>query len=456
MNNNIILQSDSYKASHYLQYPQNSQGMFSYIESRTPNTKLIFFGLQYYLKKYFAKPINQNDINQAETILTAHGMPFNREGWEYILNEYNGYLPITIKAFKEGEIVPSQVPIITVECQDPKVFWIVSYIETILLKVWYPITVATISKNIKNLFEDFTEKSSDNPEGIDFKLHDFGARGASSDESAGIGGMAHLMNFRGTDTMTALLYAQYYYNADMAGFSIPASEHSTMTSWTKENEIDAYRNMIKQFGKENAIFAVVSDSYDYFNTIDNIWGGELKQDIINSGATLVIRPDSGIPIDIVKESLIRLERKFGTTINSKGYKILNYVRIIQGDGVNPQSINEIIEMMNKLNFSIDNVAFGMGAALLQKVNRDTFNFAMKTSAIKVNNEWIDVFKDPITDQGKKSKAGRITTIEKDGQFKYVRIEQVSSYKEEGWNEPLQIIFENGKIIKEYKFENIRN
>ena len=176
---------------------------------------------------------------------------------------------------------------------DPRVPWLTSYIETALLRaIWYPTTVATISYGIKEIIKEYLDQTSDDTKAqLPFKLHDFGARGTSSQESAMLGGMAHLVNFQGTDTLSAIVGARRYYNANMAGFSIPASEHSTMTSWGKEGETDAYTNMIKQFAGEGKIFAVVSDSYDIYNAVSNIWGITLKEEVKKSGATLVIRPD---------------------------------------------------------------------------------------------------------------------------------------------------------------------
>jgi nicotinamide phosphoribosyltransferase len=264
--------------------------------------------------------------------------------------------------------------------------------------------VATHSYSIKEIIKAYLEETSDNVETqLPFKLHDFGARGTSSEESAMLGGMAHLVNFQGTDTLSGIIRARRYYGADMAGFSIPASEHSTMTSWQREGEADAYANMVKQFGGEGKIFAVVSDSYDIYNAVSNIWGKELKEQVKSSGATLVIRPDSGEPSEIVLEVMKRVYETFGGYKNKKGYIVLDdSVRIIQGDGVDKQAIKEILEILKNKGFSADNIAFGMGGGLLQAVGRADFRFAMKASAICVDGEWRDVYKDPITDVGKRS------------------------------------------------------
>jgi len=427
----IILNTDSYKASHYKQYPPGTEHVYSYIESRAGDYT-IFFGLQAFMDEYLSVPITQKDIDEAEEIFSAHGLPFNKEGWEYILNEYNGFLPLEIRAADEGKRFPVRTVLLTLVNTDPKVPWLTNYVETALLRaIWYPTTVATNSYRVKKVLEEYWGKTSEAPiESLDFKLHDFGARGVSSKESAGLGGMAHLINFMGTDTVEGLMYARKYYEADMAGFSIPAAEHSTITSWGRDREVDAYRNMIKSF--DSPIIAIVSDSYDLGNAVKNIYGKEMKDEIITSGKTVVVRPDSGHPPTIVVNTISGLMENFGHTTNSKGYKVLpDCIRVIQGDGINYNSICEILAEMEKNRLSIDNIAFGMGGGLLQQCNRDTYGFAQKASAICINGEWMDVYKNPKTDPNKASKRGRF---------------------EENY---LKTKFLNGKIVERVNFETVR-
>ena len=239
------------------------------------------------------------------------------------------------------------------------------------------------------------------------------ARGVSSQESAMIGGAAHLVNFMGSDTVEGIWYANKYYSDPMAGFSIPALEHSVTTSWGRDREVDCFRNALAVYGKKGGLLACVSDSYDIFNAIENIWGVDLKQAVIDSGATIVIRPDSGDPVFVVCKCLRILSEKFGYTVNSKGYKVLNHVRLIQGDGININSLESILKAVEQNGFSVDNLAFGMGGGLLQQLDRDTQRFAMKASAIKVNGEWKGISKDPVTDPGKKSKSGRVIAVRND-------------------------------------------
>ena len=453
---NLILNTDSYKVSMFKQYPAGTTGVYSYIESRGGRyDRTVFFGLQAFIKEYLLNPLTQSDIDIAEEILTLHGEPFNRAGWQHILDKHQGFLPIVIRAVPEGTIVPVKNVLATIENTDPECYWLTTWLETALLRaVWYGTTVATQSKFIKNIIADYLEKSGD-PTSIGFKLHDFGARGVSSMESSGIGGAAHLVNFMGTDNITSILYAREYYNAGVSGFSIPAAEHSTITSWGRADEVKAYSNMVAQFGKPGALLAVVSDSYDIYEAC-RMWSTELKQQVIDSGATVVIRPDSGDPVEVLPKMMRILGEGFGYTTNSKGYKVLNNVRLLWGDGINQLSVRSILGVVVDLNgWSIDNLAFGMGGALLQQLDRDTQQFAMKCSAAEINGEWVDVFKDPITDSGKVSKKGRVT-LWTNGTGEFVSsVDMPKQWADYGWTDALVPVYWNGNLHKDYTFEEVR-
>jgi nicotinamide phosphoribosyltransferase len=253
--------------------------------------------------------------------------------------------------------------------------------------------------------------------------------------------------------MSGIIHIMDVYGGDVCGFSIPASEHSTITSWTRDNEVDAYRNMVKQFGGEGKILAVVSDSYDIYNAC-KLWGTELKDDVINSGATVVIRPDSGDPVVVIPRMIGILEKLYGAPKNAKGYKVLNNVRIIWGDGINPQSLETILRnMVDFHGYSADNFAFGMGGGLLQQLDRDTLKFAMKCSSIGVRTEggieWRDVFKDPITDQGKSSKKGRVTL------FKREQSDEYFTGVEDWRKDELETYFEDGEVVFTQTFDEVR-
>ncbi len=292
---NRIIDTDSYKASHWLQYPPNTTRAFFYLESRGSDrdwNESVFFGLQYLLKNYFLAPFTREMVEEAREVITAHGLLFNYEGWTNLITKHKGKLPLRVRAVPEGMVVPLKNALMTVETTDDEFAWLGSWFETQLMRIWYGITVATQSWQIKKDVYRFLQETADDADAeIAFKVHDFGARGVSSQETAAIGGAAHLVNFMGTDTMAALLLHRKFYHAPMAGFSIPAAEHSTITAWGRENEVLAYLNMLRQFAKPNALVAVVSDSWDIYNAVEKIWGEQLRQEVIDSGATVVIRPD---------------------------------------------------------------------------------------------------------------------------------------------------------------------
>ncbi len=449
--NNIMLLTDSYKISHYKQYPPQTTGIYSYFESRGGMfADVTFFGLQYLLKNYLEGTIvTAEKIDEAGKIYSKHfGNPelFYRQGWEYILHKHNGRLPVRIKAVAEGSIVPTHNVMMTVENTDPGCYWLTNFLETLLVQVWYGCTVATQSREIKKLVYSYLQQTGD-PAGIDFKLHDFGFRGVSSVESAGIGGAAHLINFKGSDTIAALSFIQDFYNTgEVYGFSIPAAEHSTITSWGRNSEVQAYANMLTQYNK--GLVAVVSDSYDVYNACENLWGGELKDMILNREGTLVVRPDSGEPKDVVLKVISILGNKLSYTTNDKGYKVLDpHIRVLQGDGVNYHSIGEILDNLKAHGWSADNIAFGMGGALLQKLDRDTQKFAFKCSCATVAGADRDVFKDPVTDSGKRSKRGRLKLVKENGIYKTVGFTDAGT-------DLLETVFENGTITKQYSFDNV--
>ncbi|HFB54825.1 MAG TPA: nicotinate phosphoribosyltransferase, partial [Hellea balneolensis] len=340
---------------------------------------------------------------------------------------------------------------------DPAVPWLTSYVETALLRaVWYPTTVATLSWHVKQVIGKYLRQTCENPDAeLPFKLHDFGARGSTSYEAASLGGLAHLVNFQGTDTVNALIAAREFYHEDMAGFSIPASEHSTMTSWGRDREPAAYENMVDQFGGEGRIFAVVSDSYDLFAAISKIWGGSLKDKVIHNGGTLVVRPDSGNPIKVCVDVVESLGNIFGYTINTLGYKVLpSYVRVIQGDGVHMLSIEAILQRLKKKGWSAENITFGMGGALLQRdIHRDTMNWAMKANAIKFtgDTDWTDVYKDPVTDPGKVSKRGRLAVIREGDVFTTIREEELA-----GAQNQLHEVWRDGQLLVDQSLSDIRS
>jgi nicotinamide phosphoribosyltransferase len=257
------------------------------------------------------------------------------------------------------------------------------------------------------------------------------------------------VNFLGTDNLAGVVHAQTYYGAEMPGYSIPAAEHSTLTSWGAEHEADAFRNMLVQF--PTGPVAVVSDSYDVFRACEQIWGRELKPDVLKRQGTLVVRPDSGDPPAVVVRVLDILGQAFGSSTNSKEYRVLDpHVRVIQGDAIDRDMLQRILEAMRTSGWSADNVSFGSGGGLLQKLNRDTCRFAFKCSAVTINGQERDVFKRPVTDPDKRSKAGRLKLVRRGRDF--VTLADAPDNLEP---DLLQDVFINGELTTTVSWNDIR-
>ena len=459
MNKNICLTTDSYKLNHWNQYPDGTEKVYSYFECRkgAKFAETPFFGLQYIIKNHLeGVVVTREKIENAAKLCKAHfgsEKYFNREGWEYILNSYGGKLPVVIKAVEEGTVVPINNVLMTIENTDNKCFWLTNFLETILSQVWYPITVASLSREVKVTLNEYFTLTSDGGL-LNFGLHDFGFRGASSWESAGIGGAAHLINFLGTDTVVAMEVAVNYYNADLNGlaFSVAATEHSVMTALGKNGEEQVVENLLNEY--PTGILSVVSDSYDIYNFVSNIVGTKFKDRILDRDGVFVVRPDSITPTHPTPEEemvwiMENLWANIGGTINNKGYKVINpKVRVLWGDGIDIDGIKKILYAVTKAGFATENIAcFGMGGGLLQKVNRDTQRCAFKCSAQYRDGQWYDIQKNP-KDVSKASKKGKLKLIKVDGEFETV-----------GENDPgedyLKVVFYDGVLLNEVDFATIR-
>ncbi|KAK1334981.1 hypothetical protein QTO34_004556 [Cnephaeus nilssonii] len=425
---NILLATDSYKVTHYKQYPPNTSKVYSYFECRekkTENSKIrkvkyeetVFYGLQYILNKYLkGKVVTKEKIQEAKEVYKEHFQDdvFNEKGWNYILEKYDGHLPIEVKAVPEGSVIPRGNVLFTVENTDPECYWLTNWVET-----------------------------------------------------AGIGASAHLVNFKGTDTVAGIALIKKYYGTKdpVPGYSIPAAEHSTITAWGKDHEKDAFEHIVTQFS--SVPVSVVSDSYDIYNACEKIWGEDLRHLIVSrsSEAPLIIRPDSGNPLDTVLKVLDILGKKFPITENSKGYKLLPpYLRVIQGDGVDINTLqevrvyikcsNKVVEGMKQKKWSIENIAFGSGGALLQKLTRDLLNCSFKCSYVVTNGLGVNVFKDPVADPNKRSKKGRLS-LHKTPAGNFVTLEEGKGDLEEYGHDLLHTVFKNGKVTKSYSFDEVR-
>ncbi|XP_064145922.1 nicotinamide phosphoribosyltransferase isoform X3 [Loxodonta africana] len=428
---NILLATDSYKVTHYKQYPPNTSKVYSYFECRekkTENAKgrkvkyeeTVFYGLQYILNKYLrGKVVTEEKIQEAKEVYKEHFQDdvFNEKGWNYILDKHEGKLPIEVKAVPEGSVIPRGNVLFTVENTDPECYWLTNWIETILVQSWYPITVATNSREQKKILAKYLLETSGNLDGLEYKLHDFGYRGVSSQETAGIGASAHLVNFKGTDTVAGIALIKKYYGTKdpVPGYSVPAAEHSTITAWGKDHEKDAFEHIVTQFS--SVPVSVVSDSYDIYNACEKIWGEDLRHLIVSRSteAPLIIRPDSGNPLDTVLK---------------------------------------ILEGMKQKKWSIENIAFGSGGALLQKLTRDLLNCSFKCSYVVTNGLGINVFKDPVADPNKRSKKGRLS-LHRTPAGNFVTIEEGKGALEEYGHDLLHTVFKNGEVTKSYSFDEVR-
>ncbi|MCI5127125.1 MAG: nicotinate phosphoribosyltransferase [Candidatus Electrothrix sp. AUS3] len=463
---NIITLTDSYKMTHHQQYCDDTEVVYSYLECRkgAQFDQTVFVGLQYFIKEYLeGVVVTKEMIKEAEQLVAAHFIPevFNKEMWQYIVDEHDGKLPVRIKAVPEGTSVPVSNVLMTVENTDPQCYALTNHLETLLTQVWHASTVASLSRNMKEIMKSFLDKTSDQTDSLMFQLHDFGMRGVSSMESAGVGGMGHLVNFLGTDTINAIEVARDYYNGNInnIAYSIPATEHSVMTAEGPEGEKNALKRMLDAY--PTGIFSVVGDSYDIQKFLDvyickNFKERILARDHETIPCKVVIRPDSlRSECDTPEEQMIwianRLWKNFGGTVNSKGYKVLNpKIGMIWGDGIERDGIVKILQGIMEAGYSTENVVLGMGGGLLQKINRDTQRFAFKCSSQRRSGQWFDISKNPL-DASKASKKGRLELIRNEaGELITIKEDEL-----DGREGLLKTVFENGSLLKEYSFDEVR-
>jgi nicotinamide phosphoribosyltransferase len=460
---NLILSSDAYKFTHWKLYPENTQKVYSYLEARGSEYKVmpatLFYGLQIYLKKYLEGiVVEQWMINEAELFCEKmFGQKyFNRDEWQRIVDVHGGKLPVRIKAVPEGTLVPIHNVLMTIENTDEHLPWITNFLETLLFEAtWYGTTVASMSFWIKCLIDEYARETGESVG--PFHLNDFGYRGVSSYESAGIGGSAHIINFLGTDNFAGIEFAMKYYGADVCAYSVMASEHSVVEMYTKEGELDAYKRFLDVV-PDGAIISSVSDTYDYKNCVENMICKELKDKILGRNGKFVVRPDSGYPPDIAVWTLKTLKKYFGSTQNEAGYTVLNpHIGVIYGDGIEYEMIDNILDAITDAGFAASNIIFGMGGALLQRLNRDTFKMAIKASWGKVDGVEKDVWKETKTDTSKASKRGRLRLINGNSGWQTYTEQVKDRHGIEILQEADQLVtvFENGEIIREYTFDEVR-
>lgn len=445
--------TDSYKDSHWRFYPPDATLVYSYGEGRSGGMfpEITFFGLQYVLSHMKGQFVTTERINEAEEVCDAHIGPgvFNRKGWEYIRDNFDGQIPLRIVAIPEGTTVPESNCLYTIEnLGGEPTKWLTNWFETMISHVWYATTIMTASREVRKIINRYLELTGD-PTGLPFKLHDFGMRGVTCLEQAAIGGGAHLATgAMGTDTKMALYFLKKYYDAQtMPGFSIRATEHSIMTARGVEGEVDVVRQVLDETPRDQMV-AMVGDSYDMINFVESILATpDIKERIMSRTAPLIVRPDSGELPQIDVDVFRALERVFGSAFNDKGFAVLPYyVRMIQGDGIKwyrpletwhvgnsnvvpvygawRHTVSDILEAFYNERISADNIAFGSGGGLLQQFDRDSQRFAIKCSYMERNGQGVDIFKRPATDPTKNSKRGRLAVVQNEDKVTTIREDEL--------------------------------
>lgn len=460
LTDNVIINCDTYKVSHWMFMEEGTTFSQSYIEARTgaKYEEMVFFGLQFILQHEFMTPVTMEMVDQAEEFIGKHmgtTVAFNRKGWELIVNEYGGYLPIRIRAVKEGTVLPVNNAAIIVETTDPRfnAAWCASYVETKLMRVWDGCTVATHSREMHKIIFNALERTG-TPELFNMKLVDFGSRGVSTKEESMLAGMGHLVTSTASDNMLSIAAVEDYYGtaSGMSANSIAATEHSITTAWGKLREFDFFKNIVSNVLPKMGIVSVVCDTYNLMNAIEMF--GELREEIEKNGV-IVIRPDSGDPVEMTEAVVRKLDELFGSTINDKGFKVLNpCIRIIQGDGIDLEMLQAIVDNFEKIGYSVDNINFGSGGGLLRALTRDTMRVAMKACHVIVDGEGRDIQKVPVTDLTKASKAGRLTLVRDTVTGEYRTINQHDDIRE---NEVdvMDVVYENGSITRMQMFDEVR-
>lgn len=406
---NLLLATDAYKGGHYLMHPADVDATKFYVAPRAPisahQREFIVFGFRYFVENYLKNPITQADYDEAveiwdEFMPLGKPYPFPKEQFRKLIGKP---LPISIFGVAEGTVLNTyNVPVAIVECLDKDYYWLPGFLETAFQRaIWYPSTVGTISRNVKKFLKECYKRTVDEKDAwsLEYRLHDFGARGVGTGEGAGIGGLAHLINFQGTDTMEAVRMGIKLYGGTAKDYacSIPAAEHSTVTMHGPhfENEKAALIQMIRNFG--GGPFSFVSDSYDYRRFVDEAWCDPVViKALRDRGGVGVIRPDSGDPVREPLYALRQAEKAWGFDLNGKGFKVLRGVAVIQGDGMEPKTIRELYEAAEAEKFAANNIVIGMGGGLLQKLNRDTMKWSMKLYQARRNGTWVNVQKKPAT------------------------------------------------------------
>ncbi|TCP23390.1 nicotinamide phosphoribosyltransferase [Tenacibaculum skagerrakense] len=477
---NPLLYTDGYKVDHRRQYPDNTTLVYSNWTPRKSRiegvNEVVFFGLQYFIKKYVIQEFTQNFFQQPkEQILKKYASRINnylgenKVGIEHIGALHDlGFLPIVIKALPEGVSVPIRVPMFTMYNTLPEFFWLTNYFETLLsTTIWMPCNSATIARQYRKILDAYAEETSSIPEFVDWQGHDFSMRGMAGLEAAVLSATGHLLSFTGTDTIPAIDFLEEYYNAnaneELVGGSVAATEHSVMCMGTNNGEQETFKRLITEV-YPNGIVSIVSDTWDLWKVLTE-YLPNLKEEVLQRDGKVVIRPDSGDPVDIIcgnpkgktdveqKGVIQLLWEVFGGAINEKGFKELDpHIGAIYGDSITIERATQICERLKQNGFASTNVVLGIGSFTYQYNTRDTFGFAMKATYGEVNGEGRAIYKDPITDDGtKKSAKGLLKVVKENGTYQL--IDEVS-WEEEQKGE-LREVFRDGKLFINDSLKEIR-
>lgn len=470
-NQNPLLMIDVYKLGHMLFYKKGTSSVYSYMCARSvkKSSYSVFYGLQPYLR-ILAQDITQEN---ADEFFQYYEETLGYKPSKKVIKLINGLvgrpLPLEIKAVPEGTVLDNKNVLCTIRSTDETYFWLGGFFESLLLKVWYTTSVATLSHKYKQLVTQYTKETSDSDFLLPFLVHDFGYRGVSTEMSAEFGGSAHLINFVGTDTLVAIKFLKNHYAATgMIGVSVAASEHSIHMSFgpTLQDAKDYVNNMMDEV--PTGIVSVVLDGYDYFRELtQTITDPQIKERILARDGKFVCRPDSGDPLKILcgdpdaevgspqhKGTFRLLDEQFGSTINSKGYKELNpKIGVIYGDAMHLERFTTVLAKMKEMGYANTNLVVGVGGLLLQQHNRDDLGFAFKATFATINGQNVELFKDPVTDPGKRSHKGLMHLGFHQPTGKYVTIDQCTEDQEK--HGELVTVFLNGKITKSYTLDEIR-
>lgn len=478
---NPLLLTDGYKVDHRRQYPTGTSLVYSNWTPRKSRIEgvdeVVFFGLQYFIKKYILEDFETYFFKQPKEKVVAeysrrinNYLGENQVGTKHIEDLHDlGYIPMVIKALPEGASVPVRVPMFTMYNTLPEFFWLTNYFETLLSAVvWMPCTSATIAKQYRKILDKYAAETSSVPEFVDWQGHDFSMRGMAGMEAAVVSASGHLLSFTGTDTIPAIDFLETYYNAnaekELIGGSVAATEHSVMCMGTVEDEVGTFKRLICDV-YPSGVVSIVSDTWDLWKVLTE-YLPKLKNEVISRDGKVVIRPDSGDPVDIIcgtPNGKTENERKgviellwdtFGGTVNEKGYKeLIPQIGAIYGDSITINRATQICQRLKEKGFASTNVVLGIGSFTYQYNTRDTFGFAMKATYGEVNGEGREIFKDPITDDGtKKSAKGLLKVIAENGTYKLI---DQATWADENEGE-LKEIFRDGKLLIDQSLSEIRN